>query len=81
LFGNQTSIFSKPAEKKEEDENEGAGEDALYKNDDEPPSVVLEDKETEKSPFTKVFEREVQKFKQATPVDSKRNLGVGKVSI
>lgn len=81
LFGNQSSIFSKPAEKKDGEEENQGDENELYKNDDELPTIALEDKEAEKSPFTKVFEKDVQKFKQATPAAEKKNFGVGKVSI
>ena len=61
LFGAQTSIFTKEGEKKE-GTNDG-NEDELYKNDEEHPSVVLEDTQVQKSPFTKVLEKEVPKFK------------------
>lgn len=81
LFGNQTSIFSKPKENKEGDDKDDGSDNGVYKNEDEPPTVVLEDQTAQDSPFTKVFEREVTKFKQATPVDQKKNCGGGKVSI
>ena len=42
LFGNTTSIFSKPAEKKDDADGDNQSE-GNYKNEDEPPSVVLED--------------------------------------
>lgn len=34
-----------------------------------------------KSPFEKVFEKEVQKFKISTPIEQKKNCGMGKISI
>ena len=43
--------------------------------------MVLEDQAAQKSPFSKQFEKEVQKFKQITPSDQKKNCGQGRVSI
>jgi len=43
--------------------------------------VILEDKEAAKSPFKKVFEKEVMKFKQVTPAAEKHSCGIGKLSI
>ena len=48
---------------------------------DEPPTVVLEDKEQQESPFQKLFEKEVEKFKIKIPEPLKKNLGRGKVQI
>ena len=41
----------------------------------------MKDQETHKSPYVKMFEKEVAKFKQATPIEQKKNCGAGKVSI
>jgi len=64
LFGNAPSIFAKP-EKKEggDDDNKGQDSDGAYAAEDEPPTVALEDQTASKSPFSKVYEKEVQKFK------------------
>ena len=72
-FGKATEA---PANGNAADDSDGA-----YKNEEEPPSIKLEDQQVSKSPFTKIFERDVQKFKQITPIDKKRNMGVGKASI
>lgn len=87
LFGGNaaTSIFAKPAENSGEGngtkKDGGDDSDGAYANEEEPPTVVLEDQAASKSPFTKVYEKEVQKFKQATSPELKKNCGQGKVSI
>ena len=49
---------------------------------DEPPTVTLgSDIVVQKSPFRKMFEIMVEKFKIATPVTQKKNLQNGRVSI
>jgi hypothetical protein len=49
--------------------------------EEEPPTVTLGDYKGVKSPYEKVFEKEVQKFKISTPIELKKNCGLGKVSI
>ena len=51
------------------------------KADDEAPTVTLGDNPASKSPFTKVYEKAVEKFKLASPIELKKNLCNGKVSI
>lgn len=77
IFGNQASIFAKPDAAQDDDKNS----QDLYVNDDEPPTVVLEDKPTLNSPFEKVFEKDVQKFKQSAGAKEKKNCGAGRISI
>jgi len=82
LFGQQESIFGKNIGKKDDnkdDENEDG--EGNYVTPDELPSVVIEDKVAVKSPFTKLYEREISKYKIDKPADQKRNCGIGKVSI
>lgn len=43
--------------------------------------MKLDDKEQEKSPFSRIFEKSVAKFKIKFPADHKRSCGGGKVSI
>ena len=49
--------------------------------EDEPPSVSLGEFKGIKSPFDKVFEKDIQKFKISTPIEQQKNCGIGKVSI
>lgn len=42
---------------------------------------MVEDVVAVKSPFTKLFEREISKYKVDKPAEQKRNCGIGKVSI
>jgi hypothetical protein len=56
LFGGQGNIFAK-AEKEKEKDSEG-GDSPVY-TEDEPPTVTLEEYKGVKSPFDKVFEKEV----------------------
>ena len=83
LFGNTTSIFSKPAEDKDGDDSDGTGKGGssppTFQQADEPPSVDLKDQKAVASPFNKLFEKEVMKYKQITP--EKKNCGAGKLSI
>ena len=82
LFGQQESIFGKGFGKKDDNQKDEAEDDeGNYVTPDEPPSVVIEDKAAVKSPFTKIFEREISKFKVDKPAEQKRNCGIGKVSI
>lgn len=72
-----TNIFAqKGGDGKDDDDSEGA-----YHDDDEAPTVVLGEDVNTKNPFTKKFEKQVDKFKIAMPVEVKKNLGQGKVSI
>jgi hypothetical protein len=80
LFGGQTNIFAKAAENKKDEKSDG-GESPVYAEEDEPPTVTLGEYKGIKSPFEKVFEKEVQKFKISTPIEQKKNCGIGKTSI
>mgnify|MGYP001226568247 CR=1 FL=1 len=59
------------------------GEDSAgdYKNEDEPPTITLKEYVGPKSPFEKILEINIQKYKIATPIEKKKNCGIGKVSI
>lgn len=70
-----TNIFANKVEGGDED-SEGA-----YKDDDEGPTVVLGEDVNTKNPFSKNYEKQVDKFKIAAPENLKKNLGQGKVSI
>lgn len=82
LFGSNKSIFGVGFGKKDDnkkDENEDA--DGNYIAPNEPPSIAIEDASTVKSPFIKLFERDISKFKVDKPADIKKNCGIGKVSL
>ena len=87
MFGGQSNIFaSKPAaagsDKKEDEAAAHESSDGGYVDDnDEPPTVTLGEDVSTQSPFTKLFEKTVDKFKLSLPADLKKNLGQGKVSI
>jgi len=82
LFGQQESIFGKGFGKKDDNEkDENEDDNGNYITQDEPPSVVIEDKVAVKSPFTKLYEREITKYKVCKPEELKKNCGIGKVSI
>lgn len=77
MFGNpQGNIFKK------DDAPENEESEDNYAPEDEPPTVTLgSDVVVQKSPFKKVFEINVEKFKIAIPVAQKKNLQNGRVSI
>jgi hypothetical protein len=77
LFGGQSNIFAKATHTKPESEG---GDSPVYA-EDEPPTVTLGEYKGVKSPFEKVFEKEVQKFKISTPAENKKNCGLGKASV
>jgi len=82
LFGQQDSIFGKGFGKKDDNEkDENEDDNGNYISKDEPPSVVIEDKVAVKSPFTKLYERDITKYKVCKPEELKKNCGIGKVSL
>ena len=85
-------MFAKPKEAEPNygggggDESDGTGKGGdsppAFADDNEPPTVALGGSvSAQKSPFTKTFERLVEKFKIAVPIELKKNCGNGKVSI
>jgi hypothetical protein len=78
-------MFAKPAAEvgKEEPQYGGDDSDGMYAEPDEPPSVTLGAVAAQESPFSKVIEKTVDKFKVTAPGPSneKQNCGNGRLSI
>lgn len=64
---------------KNDEENDDNDSNENYQQEDEPPTVVLGEAVSASNPFSKRFEKSVDKFKLAVP--EKKSLGAGKVSI
>jgi len=79
LFGPKPNIFAKQGTEQSKDDE---SDDDVGKGGDSPPAFApggLKDVPTAASPFAKVFEKDIQKFKIAVPAAKKRNCGQGKV--
>ena len=82
IFGSaSTNIFaqSKPDKKQDADAEDS---DACFVQEDEAPTVTLGTNLVQnKSPFVKVIEFNIDKFKISKPLEKKKNLQNGKVSV
>lgn len=84
LFGGNQNMFSgvqqPPAFKNEDDDDNG-----MYKDEEEEEPVQLETVQNPNDPFTKIIEKQVDKFKYMPPKaatkEDKKNCGNGRVSI
>lgn len=73
---NQTSIFEKPAGN-DDDENEGVeaeNEAPIYAEGGNAKVEFKKGVEIQKSPYTRVFEQKVQKFKIVAPKDRQKKM-------
>jgi len=83
LFGAKPNIFAKN-DTATVNKDDDSGDEDVGKGGDSPPAFAaagLADVPTAASPFHKVFEKDVQKFKVAVPAAKKRSCGSGKVQI
>lgn len=70
LFNNSSNMFAKPAADAGQEEPQYGGDDSdgMYAEPDEPPSVTLgANVAAQESPFSKVMEKTVDKFKVTAP--------------
>jgi len=71
LFAAKPLAFAKPAESKDEDG--GDDEDANYEDDENKPEIKTTIVANQKSPYTKVFDKRVGKFRLRKPIDKSLN--------
>lgn len=67
LFSNTSNMFAKPEGAKKEEpkygNDDGENSDGMYAEPDEPPTVTLGPDVSAANPFSKVYEKAVDKFK------------------
>jgi hypothetical protein len=95
IFGGSNSLFSKPEDKKKEEGDEGEDDDDnTGKGGNSPPSynaeasfearpvnLKIESRPPEKSPYTKIYNKYVEKFKVTAPEPDKKTMGNGNITL